>query len=122
MSKTSEAEKPLCPRCGNPISWYEKRRVGNQTYIYAVHYLGKKKVRKCYLGPLGSYEYVSRTHVREGLSFYGPLNENRLLEYANALLDTLPSLIKKRTNKKREKLEELVKKMEKTLKELKSVL
>jgi len=50
-------EKPeKCPVCGRPVSWIEKRKVGEQVYYYAVHYLGKdaagkRRVEKCYLGP-----------------------------------------------------------------------
>ncbi len=117
MRSESEVEKPLCPRCGEVVNWFEKRKVGNQVYIYAVHYMGKKRVRKCYLGPASNYEYVSRLHTREGLSFYGLTNKDRFLEYLDALLDILPSLV----NKKNEKMEELMEKMEKTLQELKSL-
>ena len=50
----------VCPRCGQPYSYVERHRVGNNVYVYAVHYLGytrgpdgrvHKRVRKCYLGP-----------------------------------------------------------------------
>ena len=50
----------VCPRCGQPISYIERQRRGDQVYYYAVHYEGyertpdgriRKKVRRCYLGP-----------------------------------------------------------------------
>jgi len=50
----------VCPRCGQPISYIERRRFGNNVYYYAVHYEGyergpdgrpRPKVRRCYLGP-----------------------------------------------------------------------
>ncbi len=51
----------VCPRCGQPISYIERRRIGNNVYYYAVHYEGyergpdekpRPKLRRCYLGPL----------------------------------------------------------------------
>ena len=50
----------VCPRCGQPISYIERRRIGNNVYYYAVHYEGyergpdgkpRPKLRRCYLGP-----------------------------------------------------------------------
>jgi hypothetical protein len=56
----------ICPRCGQPASYIERRRVGDREYLYAVHeYRDKQKGRvriKHYLGPADGYEYVSRTH------------------------------------------------------------
>jgi hypothetical protein len=69
----AEAEKKLCPRCGQPLSYIESYKKGSQTYYVAVHYEGyekaevegrrriKKKVRKCYLGPQ-VYKYVEKLH------------------------------------------------------------
>jgi len=56
----SEAQPKTCPRCGLPISYMERRKVGSRVYIYAVHYEGyergpngrpRPKLRRCYLGP-----------------------------------------------------------------------
>lgn len=44
----------VCPRCGAPYSYIERLRIGGNTYLYAVHYVGKGKSRRkerCYLGP-----------------------------------------------------------------------
>jgi len=55
-----EAQPKVCPRCGEPISYIERRKVGNRVYVYAVHYYGyergpngkpRPKLRRCYLGP-----------------------------------------------------------------------
>ena len=46
----------------------------------------RKRVRKCYLGPEGSYEYVTRTHEREGLVFRGAVDRERILAYLDALI------------------------------------
>jgi hypothetical protein len=50
----------LCPRCGQIYSWLDHLRIGNNTYTYAVHYLGKWRRKKCYLSPKYQYIYVSK--------------------------------------------------------------
>ena len=79
-------EKKICPRCGQKYSYIERRRIGDQVYLYAVHYLkveGKRKVRKCYLGPESEYIYVSKMHE---FRLRGPLDKSRVLKYLNSLL------------------------------------
>ena len=78
-----------CPRCGLKYSYIERRKVGGQVYLYAVHYLrvgSKRKVRKCYLGPEGSYLYVSKMHE---FTLRGPLDKLRVLKYLDSLLDLI---------------------------------
>jgi hypothetical protein len=44
----------ICPRCGEPFAWLERRRHGNYVYLYAVHEHrenGARRRRRCYLGP-----------------------------------------------------------------------
>jgi len=82
-------EKKICPRCGQKYSYIERRSVGDQVYLYAVHYLkveGKRKVRKCYLGPESSYIYVSKMHE---FTLRGPLDKKRVLRYLSSLLDII---------------------------------
>jgi len=90
-----------CPVCGLPIDFYEKKtfrsRKGSRTYIYAVHILrdpltGKRIRKRCYLGPEDSYVYVSKTHFRDGLQFYGLLKEDRVLDYLRNLLQRIRSM------------------------------
>ena len=90
--------KPICPRCGRPIDWFERFKEGNRVYLYAVHYLGyqktpegkiRKKVEKCYLGPEDSYRYVSLTHEKDGLILYGLDKRDRLLTYLEAIINSL---------------------------------
>ena len=80
--------RPLCPRCGQPYSWVERSTIGGRVYFYAVHYLGfeggRRKTRKCYLGP-AVYEYVSRTHGDINLTFEGAVSGDRLLSYLEQL-------------------------------------
>ena len=87
-----------CPRCGLPVNWVERKRVGRRSYLYAVHYMGveggRRRIRKCYLGPEDSYEYVSRLHSREGLVLRGVWDEDRILEY----LDTIARYLKENPN------------------------
>jgi len=87
----------LCPRCGQEYSYLERHRKGGRVYVVAVHYEGyvkaegkvKKKVRKCYLGPEGCYDYVSRLHAREGLVLRGASDHERALAYLDALISYL---------------------------------
>ena len=91
-SGKAKGERPLCPRCGGPISYFKRRRVGDRVYVYAVHYEGydpvkKSKItRECYLGPEDAYEYVSRLHDREGLTLRGLADRQRILEYLDAII------------------------------------
>jgi len=82
-------EKKICPRCGLKYSYIERRRIGDQVYLYAVHYFkerGKRRVHKCYLGPESEYIYVSRLHE---FTLRGPLDKKRVLKYLSSLLDIL---------------------------------
>jgi len=83
-------EVRICPRCGDIISWIERRTVNGQTYYYAVHYMGrdgsgKKKVRKCYLGP-NIYRYVSLTHE---FSLRGLVDKKRIIRYLQEIAAAL---------------------------------
>ena len=99
MPRRSAEEKPRCPRCGAPVSWFEKQRKRTsegveRVYLIAVHYEGLKvvggkkrpKLRKCYLGPVDAYLYVTKTHAREGLILKGLGDEDRALDYLRALI------------------------------------
>lgn len=82
----------ICPRCGRPYNWIERKKVGERVYLYAVHVVGEGKNRrreKCYLGPEGNYEYVTRMHAHEGLVLKGLMDADRALEYLTALADTV---------------------------------
>jgi len=95
--KKMSKEIKICPRCGEPYSWIEKRRVvrvvgGRRCeyeYFYAVHEYregGKRKIKKCYLGP-DAYKYVSLTHKpREGLTFSGLMDSDRAIKYFYSLM------------------------------------
>ena len=88
-----------CPRCGGLISWLERRKVGSQTYVYAVHYKGydvvegkiRKRVKRCYLGPEDRYRYVTMLHIKEGLILKGLVEDKRWFEYLEAILEFLYS-------------------------------
>ncbi|MEM4975948.1 MAG: hypothetical protein QXT64_01330 [Desulfurococcaceae archaeon] len=50
----------VCPRCGN-IGYRCVEPRGGREYVYYAHYdPGSKRVRKCYVGPLYSYEHAER--------------------------------------------------------------
>ena len=93
----------ICPRCGEPVSYFSIERKGGREYVYAVHYYrerGKRKKRKCYLGPLGHYEYVTRTHLREGLILKGMHKSERLLEYLKTLARALEHVSPEKINRR----------------------
>jgi hypothetical protein len=60
----------VCPRCGLPIDFLERKRVGNQVYLYAWHYLrgpdGRRQIKRCYLGP-EKYVHANRLLAAAGL-------------------------------------------------------
>jgi len=97
-------EVMICPRCGQPISYIERQRRGNQVYYYAVHYLGyergpddriHKKVKRCYLGP-EAYIEVSKLHADLGLTLKGLMEEGRERYYINALVEALVRSVRDR--------------------------
>jgi len=109
-------------------SYIKRRNVGGRVYLYAVHYLGYKrdpvsgKIRKitkeCYLGPEESYEYVTRMHNREGLILRGLSDEDRAIEYLDALIRFLEthSLRPEFAKNLASKLEELAKRLREAIK------
>jgi len=88
MSREALLRKGICPRCGKPFRWIYSETIHGRTYLYAVHeYVdenGRKKRRKCYLGPSDSYEYVSKTH---DLEFYGMTKDDRYIRYLEEIID-----------------------------------
>ena len=80
----------VCPRCGEPFSYVERRKGEYNEYFYAVHVKreGKKRrIRKCYLGPADSYKNVTHMHTEENLELKGLMDKNRAVEYVNRLLN-----------------------------------
>jgi hypothetical protein len=87
MSREELLKRKICPRCGQPFRWIYSETIHGRTYLYAVHEVveeGKKKRKKCYLGPADSYEYVSKTH---DLEFYGPIKDDRYIRYLEEIID-----------------------------------
>ena len=87
----------VCPRCGRPIDWIERRVKNGHVYIYAYHYVkdenGKRKVKKCYLGP-EKYDYANRVLAITGIQVKSlahqltedkPLIASQLEELAKAI-------------------------------------
>jgi len=87
MSLRSE-ERRICPRCGESYSYVEKISIGERSYLYAVHYYvdenGRRRKRRCYLGPVDGYEYVSKTHE---IIFYGLDKQDRYIRYLEEITD-----------------------------------
>ncbi len=102
MEGETQPRVRICPRCGQPVSYIEKQRRGNQVYYYAVHYLGyertpdgkiRKKVRRCYLGP-STYVEVSKLHADLGLTLKGLMEEGRERDYMEALVKSVRDRIR----------------------------
>jgi len=92
MVRARRAGEKICPRCGMPYSYLDIDKRASNTYVYAIHYYyegGKRKKRKCYLGPLESYIYVTKLHTDivnpEGLVLEGALSTTRAVRYIEAL-------------------------------------
>jgi hypothetical protein len=91
MSREALLRRGICPRCGQPFRWIYQEAIHGRTYLYAVHeeiVEGKKKRRKCYLGPADSYAYVSMMH---DLDFYGLIRDDRYIKYLEEILDLFAS-------------------------------
>jgi hypothetical protein len=92
MSLSQITQRKVCPKCGQPYSYIEEIDIGGRLYLYAVHYVkdesGKRKKKRCYLGPKDGYEYVSKTH---DIIFYGLDREDRYMTYLEEILDLFTS-------------------------------
>jgi hypothetical protein len=93
---------PVCPRCGQPYRYLERRRIGNNVYYYAVHYEGyergpdgraRPRLRRCYLGP-NLYIEVSKTHSDLGLTLKGLIEDGRERDYINALAEAIEARLR----------------------------
>jgi hypothetical protein len=92
MGMREMLSRGLCPRCGQRMSYLEKRQVGGNVYLYAVHVtreMKRRKVRKCYLGPESQYINVSHMHTDEGLILRGMMSYDRAIEYLRRIVDYL---------------------------------
>jgi hypothetical protein len=91
MSSHSK-ERRICPRCGESYSYVEKIDIGERSYLYAVHYYvdenDRRRKRRCYLGPVDGYEYVSKTHE---IIFYGLDRQDRYIRYLEEITDLFDS-------------------------------
>jgi len=87
----------VCPRCGRPIDWLERRVVNGHVYYYAWHIIvdknGQKRRKKCYLGP-EKYDYANRVLATAGIQVKSlarqliddkPLIASQLEELAKAI-------------------------------------
>jgi len=104
---------PICPRCGQPYRYLERRRFGNNVYYYAVHYEGyergpdgrpRPKLRRCYLGP-STYVEVSKLHADLGLTLKGLIEEGREKDYINALAEAIEARLRDGSLRPEEALE-----------------
>ena len=97
MSREESARKEvrLCPKCGLPYDWVERRKVGGRVYLLAVHVVKDRQRsyrRFCYLGPAEGYAVGRATHgfmELRGFELDKRMDVNRLLEYLRQLLSAL---------------------------------
>jgi hypothetical protein len=92
MSNKELLEKGICPRCGQPFNYFERREQGGNVYILCVHVTkegGKRHYRKCYLGPESQYLYVTQMHREENLVFRGLMSYDRAIEYLKRIAEYL---------------------------------
>jgi hypothetical protein len=92
MGMREMLERGICPRCGERMTYLEHRKVGGNTYLYAVHVrkeMKKRHVKKCYLGPESEYINVTHMHTEEGLVLRGMMSYDRALEYLKRIKDYL---------------------------------
>ncbi len=102
----------MCPRCRCPFSYIKEKRVNGRTYLYAVHYYrdstGRRRVKECYLGPKDHYKYVTKMHEKEELVFKRLIEQEKILEYFDAIVnymansDNVKELIKRILGRARE--------------------
>ena len=88
----SEVTKPVCPRCGGAVDWYERYRKGDRVYLYAVHVDPESgSRRKCYLGPVDGYVHARTTHPMLSLRGFAQdieLDWDRRVDYVLELLES----------------------------------
>ncbi len=84
----------VCPKCGQPIDWLERKRVNGQIYYVAAHVYyenGKRKIKRCYLGP-EKYIYGNMTQGHVGIQLKGPIEE--VLEGKPLIIDYVNDIAK----------------------------
>jgi len=83
-------KQKICPRCGQHYTYLEKRQIGSNTYLYAVHvhkHNRKRNIKKCYLGPVEHYIYAN-TFNEHILIVRSPLADNTAdIKYLAELID-----------------------------------
>jgi hypothetical protein len=84
--------REICPKCGAPISYIEKKVVNGHTYYYAVHevwHQGKRSRRKCYLGA----EQYTYAELFNYLGLSGAIDARRYIRYLLRLLNYITARV-----------------------------
>jgi len=83
-------KQKICPRCGEHYTYIEKRKIGNNVYVYCVHvhkHNGKRNIKKCYLGPETAYIYANTFNYKI-IMVRSPLADNSAdIKYLAELAD-----------------------------------
>ena len=66
-AKSERRPERICPRCGQPYRWLERKMIDGREYLFAVH----DGYRRCYLGPVGGYALMKVTHPYLKLTGFG---------------------------------------------------
>jgi hypothetical protein len=92
MGTREMLERGVCPRCGQKMTYLERRQIGGNVYLYGVHVkkeMKKRTVKKCYLGPESQYINVSHMHRDENLVLRGLMSYDRAIEYLRRIVEYL---------------------------------
>jgi len=96
MDKKTPRQKPVCPKCGLPYDWIERRKVGSRVYLLAVHVVkeGDKRGKRIhhYLGPEDGYAVARASHSfmeLRGFAVDKASDVKRLVDYLTQILDAL---------------------------------
>jgi len=104
----------ICPRCGERYTYLEKRKIGNNVYLYCVHESRKGKKRtviKHYIGPEVAYIYAN-TFNEPVIRVRSPLADQLAdIKYALEILSHI-----KGTNRLTERQKKAIKTIEMALK------
>ena len=101
--KSERKPERICPRCGRPYNWLDRKTIDGRRYLFAVHVINGVR-KSCYLGPEDGYVHAARTHPFLQLSAFGasPHEElERRLEYIEESFRSLPKLVSTEEDRRR---------------------
>jgi len=100
VGESEPKPEPICPRCGQPYRWLERKMIAGREYLFAVH----NGYRRCYLGPVHGYKIGAKTHPFLQLTGLraNPREElERRLKYIEESFQSLPELVSTEEDRRR---------------------